>query len=42
MKALVLNALEILKTCVDSFDIHGMVEKPSVSAFQNFLGLKIG
>ena len=35
-----LNALEILMSSIDSIDIYsidGMVEKPSVSAFQNFL-----
>ena len=40
-----LNALEILMPSVNSVDIYsidGMVEKPSVSAFQNFYGLKIG
>ena len=40
-----LNALEILILSVNSIDIYsidGMLEKPSVSAFQNFCGLKIG
>ena len=33
-----LNALEILMTCFDSFDIHSICVfgKPSVSAFQSF------
>ena len=38
-----LNALEILMPSVDSVDIYsidGMVEKPSVSAFQNFLRIE--
>ena len=38
-----LNALEILMPSVDSIDIYsidGMVEKPSVSAFQNFLRIE--
>ena len=37
------NALEILMSSVDSVDIYsidGMVEKPSVSAFQNFLWIE--
>ena len=40
---IVLNALEILVPSVDSIDIYsinGMVEKPSVSAFQNFLWIE--
>ena len=40
---IVLNALEILVPSVDSIDIYsinGMVEKPSVSAFQNFLRIE--
>ena len=35
-----MNALEILMSSIDSIDIYsndGMVEKPSVSAFQKFL-----
>ena len=38
-----LNALEILMPSVDSINIHsidGMVEKPSASAFQNFLRIE--
>ena len=38
-----LNALEILKPSVNSINIYsidGMVEKPSVSAFQNFLWIE--
>ena len=38
-----LNALAILTPSVDSIDIYnidGMVEKPSVSAFQNFLRIE--
>ena len=38
-----LNALEILMYSIDSIDIYsndGMVERPSVSAFQNFLRIK--
>ena len=38
-----LNALEILMSSIDSIDIYsnnGMVENPSVSAFQNFFGIK--
>ena len=38
-----LNALEILITSVDSINIYnidGMVEKPSVTAFQNFLWIE--
>ena len=38
-----LNALEILMSSIDSIDIYindGMVEKPSVSAFQNFLWIE--
>ena len=38
-----LNALEILMPSVDSVDIYsidGMVEKPSVSTFQNFLRIE--
>ena len=38
-----LNALEILIPSVNSFDIYniyGVVEKPSVSAFQNFLWIE--
>ena len=37
-----LNALRSL-SCIDSIDIYsinGMVEKPSVSAFQNFLRIE--
>ena len=37
------NALEILMSSVDSVNIYsidGMVEKPSVSAFQNFLQIE--
>ena len=37
------NALEILMPGVDSVDIYsydGMVEKPTVSAFQNFLRIE--
>ena len=37
------NALEILMPSVDSVDIYnidGMVEKPLVSAFQNFLWIE--
>ena len=37
------NALEILMPSVDSvniYSINGMVEKPSVSAFQNFLRIE--
>ena len=40
---IVLNALEILVPSVDSIDIYSindMVEKPSVSAFQNFLQIE--
>ena len=40
---IVSNALEILVSSVDSIDIYsinGMVEKPSVSAFQNFLWIE--
>ena len=40
-----LNALEILMPSVDSVNIYsidGMVEKPSVSAFQNFLQIENG
>ena len=40
---IVLNALEILVPSVDSiniYSINGMVEKPSVSAFQNFLQIE--
>ena len=40
---IVLNALEILVPSVDSIDIYsndGMVEKPSVSAFQKFLWIE--
>ena len=40
---IVLNALEILVPSVDSINIYstnGMVEKPSVSAFQNFLRIE--
>ena len=40
---IVLNAFEILVPSVDSIDIYsinGMVEKPSVSAFQNFLQIE--
>ena len=38
-----LNALEILMPSVNSVNIYsidGMVEKPSVSAFQNFLRIE--
>ena len=38
-----LNALEILMPSVNSIDIYsidGMVEKPTVSAFQNFLQIE--
>ena len=38
-----LNALEILMSSIDSINIHsndGMVEKPSVLAFQNFLQIE--
>ena len=38
-----LNALEILMPSVDRVDIYsidGIVEKPSVSAFQNFLWIE--
>ena len=38
-----LNALEILMPSINSvyiYSIHGMVEKPSVSAFQNFLQIE--
>ena len=38
-----LNALAILTPSVDNIDIYsidGMVEKPSVSAFQNFLQIE--
>ena len=38
-----LNALEILISSINSIDIYsndGMVEKPSVSAFQNFLWIE--
>ena len=38
-----LNSLEILMPSVDSIDIYsigGMIEKPSVSAFQNFLQIE--
>ena len=38
-----LNALEIFMPSVDSINIYsidGMVEKPSVSAFQNFLQIE--
>ena len=38
-----LNALEILMSSIDSIKIYnnyGMVEKPSVSAFQNFLQIE--
>ena len=38
-----LNALEILMSSIDSIDIYsidGMVEKPSVSAFQTFLWIE--
>ena len=38
-----LNALEILMPSVDSINIYsidGMVEKPLLSAFQNFLGIE--
>ena len=38
-----LNALEILVSSIDSIDIYdvdGMVEKLSVSAFQNFLQIE--
>ena len=38
-----LNALEILMSSIDSIDIYsndGMVEKPSVSVFQNFLQIE--
>ena len=38
-----LNALETLMPSVNSIDIYssdGMVEKPSVSAFQNFLRIE--
>ena len=34
------NALEILKPNVDSVNIYSMVEKPTVSAFQNFLWIE--
>ena len=39
------NALEMLMPSVDSFNIYsrlfdGMVEKPTVSAFQNFLQIE--
>ena len=40
---ILLNALEILMPSVNSVDIYsidGMVEKPSVSAFQNFLQIE--
>ena len=40
---IILNAFEILVPSVDSIDIYsinGMVEKPSVSAFQNFLRIE--
>ena len=42
-KLIPLNALEILMPSVDSVNIYsidGMVEKPSVSAFQNFLQIE--
>ena len=38
-----MNALEILMSSIDSIDIYsndGMVEKPSVSAFLNFLPIE--
>ena len=38
-----LNALEILISSIDSIDMYsndGIVEKPSVSAFQNFLWIE--
>ena len=38
-----LNALEILMSSINSIDIYSnddMVEKPSVSAFQNFLQIE--
>ena len=38
-----LNTLEILMSSIDSIDIYsndGMVEKPLVSAFQNFLQIE--
>ena len=38
-----LNALEILMSSINSINIYsndGMVEKPSVSAFQNFLRIE--
>ena len=38
-----LNALEILMSSINSINIYsidGMVEKPSVSAFQNFLQIQ--
>ena len=38
-----LNALEILMSSINSIDIYsidGMVEKPSVSVFQNFLWIE--
>ena len=38
-----LNALEILMPSVESINIYsigGMIEKPSVSAFQNFLQIE--
>ena len=39
-KLIPLNALEILMPSVDIYSIDGMVEKPSVSAFQNFLRIE--
>ena len=35
-----LNELEILMPSVNSINIYSMVEKPSVSAFQNFLQIE--
>ena len=43
MTYIALNTLEILMSSIDSIDIYsidGMVENPSVSAFQNFLWIE--
>ena len=37
---IVLNTLHYLMLCIDSVNIDGMVEKPSVSAFENFLWIE--
>ena len=40
LRYIALNALEILMSSINIYSNDGMVEKPSVSAFQNFLRIE--